>query len=297
MKINITIAIPAHNNAKTIRESIESALAQDYPNKEIVVVDDASTDNTAEIAKSFKDVKVLVNDENLGIGVNLAYCMTIAKGKFIVYLCADDVFTNDKVVSDIVAIFQSNPKIGIINRYYYQFLDGHPGAVMEVRENNLLLSAINPSGMAFRTMQVWGANRIFIELPLIVCQFLKEFDWTTLEYDTVAVRLCPGVNTGTKSTYYNESPIKIITDFFGKNFRYYPLFVQLKNRAPDILWREICTAVKINRDILFDLSFWFHAGVALIVPGSMLRPMSDFYRHRINRHFCSIKQRPGGEIG
>lgn len=292
MKLNLTIAIPAYNSEKVIADAIESALAQDYPSKEVVVFDDASTDDTVKIASSYPGVRIVVNPENLGIGLNLANCMDQARGKYILYLCADDYFTNNKVAADVVNIFNKDNTIGVINRYYYQFMDGHEGAVMTVRDKNLLLSSINPSGMAFRCIKVYGINRIFIEMPSIVAQYLEMFKWTTLEWDTIAVRLHEKGNTGCKSSYYTESPVQVLTDFLGKDFKYHLGLVQLKNRAPHLVWREICLTVKINPKNLRDPLFWFCAIVAIVVPGSILRPLSNFYRHRINRLFCEILRRP-----
>ena len=51
----ITILIPAHNEEYGIQKSIETALATDYPNKEIIVIDDGSKDNTFHIANSFAE--------------------------------------------------------------------------------------------------------------------------------------------------------------------------------------------------------------------------------------------------
>lgn len=293
MKTNLTIAIPAYNNAKTIGEAIESALAQEYPSKEIMVVDDCSTDDTVKIAMSYPGVRVTVNPENFGIGVNLLSCMKQAKGKYILYLCADDVFTSNKVAGDVCKIFNHSTTIGVISRYYYQFMNGHKGAVMTVRDKNILTASINPSGIALRCWnEVWGSNKMFCEMPLMITQYLKIFQWTTMEWDTVAVRLHEDGNTACKETYYKESPIQVMTDFLGKDFKYHLGLIQLKNRAPKMVWNEICLTVKINKNNLKDPFFWFCAAVALIVPGSILRPLSRFYRHRINRYNCEIIRRP-----
>lgn len=296
MKINLTIAIPAYNSAKTIRDAIESALMQDYPSKEVVVFDDASTDDTVKIASEYPEVRLVVNPENMGIGLNLANCMEQAKGRYILYLCADDIFTDKHVASDVTQIFNHNGTIGVINRYYYQFMDGHPGAVMTVRDKRLLTACINPSGMAFRCMKVYGINRIFLEMPFIVHQYLKMFQWTTMEWDTVAVRLHEKGNTGCKSSYYTESPIQVLTEFLGKDFKYHLGLIQLKNRAPKLLWREICLTVKLNRRNLSDPFFWVCALTSLLTPRMVLIALSNFYRHRINRNFCKIIKKPGGEI-
>ncbi len=67
--LKISIMIPAYNSAKTIRESIESAISQTCRHREIVVVDDGSTDDTVAIASEYPGVRVERNPENLGIGV------------------------------------------------------------------------------------------------------------------------------------------------------------------------------------------------------------------------------------
>lgn len=291
-KIKISIMIPAYNSEKTIREAIESALAQNCQEKEIVVVDDCSGDKTVEIAMSYPGVRVVVNPENFGIGVNLANCMIQAKARYVLFLCADDLFADENVASDVVKIFDEQHKIGVINRTYYQFMNGYKGAVTEVRDPNLFISSCCPSGMAFRKMKVWGSNKIFIEMPLIVTQFLKAgWSWTTMDYDTVAVRIHPEGNTGCKSSYYTESPTRVYTEFLGKPFDYYPIFIQLKNRAPNVLANEIKTMRELNPECTKDPMFWLCAIVATVVPGFILRPLSAFYRHRISRRKCKIIKR------
>ena len=78
--MKITIAIPAYNSSKTIEESIKSALDQEYPDKEILICDDGSNDNTRIIAYRFGSVRVIKNERNLGIGLTLERLMKEAKG-------------------------------------------------------------------------------------------------------------------------------------------------------------------------------------------------------------------------
>ncbi len=292
MMPKLSICIPAYNSSRTIRESIDSALSQKYPKEltEILVIDDCSSDNTADIAISM-GCRVIINTKNLGIGGNLTKCMEEAKGRYVLYLSSDDIFADPHVAGDVVSVFDKKPEIGVIGRYYYQFMDGHRGAVMTIRENNILLSSINPSGMAFRKRPVTASNRIFIECPSMVAEYLKFTRWTQLEYDTVAVRLQPLQNTGCKSTYYTESPIQVLTDFYGKDFKYHLNLIQIKNRAPKLLWREICLTVKINKKNLYDIQFLCLATIAVLTPSFLLRRLSNFYRHRINRNQVSIIRR------
>lgn len=295
-KIKISIMIPAYNSAKTIRESIQSALDQNCPYKEIVIVDDCSTDNTVAIANEYvgEIVRVVKNQKNMGIGINLANCFEHAKAPYVVFLCGDDLFADPNVCTDIVETFDTNHKVGVIDRNYYQFMNGHPGAVTRVDENNIYISSCCPSGMAFRKMKVWGANRIFIEMPLIVVQHLKHgWEWMKMNYDTVAVRIHPGGNTGTLSSYYTESPTQLYTDFLGKPFDYYPILIQLKNRAPNILSEEIKIMCELNPVCVKDKMFWACAVTATIVPTWILRHLSAFYRHRISRRQAYIIKRGG----
>ena len=115
-----------------------------------------------------------------------------AKGKYICYLCQDDVFVNPNVIGDIVSIFDTKPDIGVIGRYYYFFMDGKKGAIGTCREKNILLQSCCPSGMAFRVKpNMKSTNRIFVEMPTLVADYLHQYRWTMLEYDTVAARFHP----------------------------------------------------------------------------------------------------------
>lgn len=290
-KNKVTIAIPAFNNEKHIAEAIKSALMQEYPLKEIIVCDDASTDNTAGIANSFV-VKVIVNECNLGIGKNLEKLMKECKTRYIIYLCADDILTHPKVLSDIVSVFDKSPDIGVIGRYYYYFMDGHEGAIGVCRDDNIVTSSCCPSGMAFRKQDnIKGTNKIFVEMPSIVVQYLHKWRWTILKYDTIAARFHPGGNTGTKKSYYTESPTQNWIDLLGCNYQDFPVFITLKNRAPKLLWREIWLHIRNDRKVIMQGNFWLYSSVAVLLPSFMLRHLTRFYRHRIARNTSIIIER------
>ncbi len=104
--MKISICIPSYNQEKTIGDAMWSCVEQDYHDKEILVIDDCSTDNTLNCAKSFGTfVRVLKNDKNLGIGGNLTRCMQEAKGEYIIYLCGDDYFAHESVAGDMAGVF------------------------------------------------------------------------------------------------------------------------------------------------------------------------------------------------
>lgn len=288
----ITIAIPAYNNEETIHEAIATSLNQEYPDKEILVIDDCSTDKTAEVARSYP-VRVIINEKNLGIAKNLEKLMTEAQGRFMIYLCADDVFTCPQVVGDVVQIFNHNQNIGVIGRYFYFYLHGKPGAIGVCRDRNILTNSCCPSGMAFRRdPSVKSSPKPFIEMPTIVSNYLKNgWEWTMMEYDTVAARFKPGENTGTKSSYYVSSPLQSWIDLLGSPIRFNEGFIQLKNRAPHLLIPEIKLAIKSDKTILKDWTFWLYAGAALLIPGFILRKLTVWYRDTIGRWNAVIIER------
>lgn len=91
----VSVLMTAYNREQYIEEAIESVLASTYSNFELIIVDDASNDNTASIAQSYttKDtrVKVFVNEQNLGDYPNRNKAASYAKGKYIKYLDSDDI--------------------------------------------------------------------------------------------------------------------------------------------------------------------------------------------------------------
>lgn len=91
----VSVLMTCYNREKYITEAIESVLASSYKNFELIIVDDASADNTVSIAESFgardSRVKVFVNESNLGDYKNRNKAASFAKGKYIKYLDSDDI--------------------------------------------------------------------------------------------------------------------------------------------------------------------------------------------------------------
>lgn len=85
----VSIIIPCFNSESYIAECIESVIEQDYENIEVIVVDDGSTDNSAEIISKYKDVS-LYKQENSGACVARNYGLSKSNGKYIKFLDSDD---------------------------------------------------------------------------------------------------------------------------------------------------------------------------------------------------------------
>lgn len=99
----VSIVITAYNVEDTIRKAIDSALAQSYPHIEVVVVDDCSTDHTAEIIASYGErIKVVKHEENLGAGMARRDGLKFSTGDFAVTLDADD-WMDEDLIARLVA--------------------------------------------------------------------------------------------------------------------------------------------------------------------------------------------------
>ncbi|HEX5175174.1 MAG TPA: glycosyltransferase family A protein [Gaiellaceae bacterium] len=96
MKPLVSVMIGAYNAAPYLGEAIESVLAQDYEPFELIVVDDGSTDGTADVARSFPGVQV-ISQENGGNGAARNTAIAAASGDLYAFLDADDRFTPGKL--------------------------------------------------------------------------------------------------------------------------------------------------------------------------------------------------------
>ncbi|MGB8521741.1 MAG: glycosyltransferase family 2 protein [Candidatus Acidiferrales bacterium] len=111
MKPLVSILIPAYNAEGWVAESIRSAIAQTWPRKEIIVVDDGSTDGTAEVARRFasKEVKV-VSTENRGLSATVNKAYRICQGDYIQELDSDDILAPDKIEKQLAALREDESK-------------------------------------------------------------------------------------------------------------------------------------------------------------------------------------------
>lgn len=88
--MKVTIIIPSYNEAETLPAIIKKVQAQKIPyEKEIIVIDDGSTDNTSKIASKLKNIRLITNRKNLGKGASIKKALKISKGNLILIQDAD----------------------------------------------------------------------------------------------------------------------------------------------------------------------------------------------------------------
>ena len=109
----ISVIVPAYDAARTILETVESVLGQTFQDFELIVVDDGSSDGTAELLKEISDSPLKVYSyENGGVAVARNRGIALAKGEFISFIDADDLWTPDKLESQLAAL-ERMPEAGI----------------------------------------------------------------------------------------------------------------------------------------------------------------------------------------
>jgi glycosyltransferase involved in cell wall biosynthesis len=115
----VSVIIPTYNRSDLLRLTVESVLAQTYPNVEIIVVDDASTDNTARMMAQYAGRVVYIRREtNQGSRENLRLGLQAATGEYINFLDHDDLFMPSKLERQ-VQVLDSQPEIGLVHCGYY----------------------------------------------------------------------------------------------------------------------------------------------------------------------------------
>ena len=108
MKPAVSVIVAVWNVEATIARAIDSALAQDFTDREIVVVNDGSTDDTESIVRRYGDRITLINREHGGIAPARNTAVRASEGELIAFLDGDDAWTPDKL-SRTVPIFAADP--------------------------------------------------------------------------------------------------------------------------------------------------------------------------------------------
>jgi glycosyltransferase involved in cell wall biosynthesis len=101
IKPQVSVIIPTYNRAWVIKEAIDSVLAQDYAEFELIVVDDGSTDQTSDVLDTFGNVIKVFSQKNKGVSAARNRGIAEASGNFIAFLDSDDLWHPQKLSSQI----------------------------------------------------------------------------------------------------------------------------------------------------------------------------------------------------
>jgi len=117
----ITAAIPVRNGEAYLAEAIESVLMQTRPCDQLIVVDNGSADRSAEIAAGFGAPVEVVSEPRPGIGAARNAALRAARGDYLAFLDADDLWEPDKTALQLAA-FETAPRLQLVFGHVLQFV-------------------------------------------------------------------------------------------------------------------------------------------------------------------------------
>ena len=166
----VSVIIPAYNCDRYIGEAIASVFAQTYTDYELIIVDDGSTDNTAQVIKSYGDRINYIYQTNQGVAQARNRGLAVAQGKYIAFLDQDDFFYPHKLASQ-VELMEQKPHLGMINSGW---------------------NIVNSQGEAIDTVQPWensaelNIKDIIVWKPVFLGAMLFSHAWLkrTSGFDT-----------------------------------------------------------------------------------------------------------------
>lgn len=142
----ISVCIPVYNGETYLAQTIQSVLDQTYTDFELVIIDNASTDRTVSIIRSFTDtrIRLIQNETNVGMVGNWNNCLRYGTCEYLQLLCADDLLTPDNFKKK-VDILDNYPEVGMV------FSGSHV-----INENNKVVMNRRP----FLSSGMWDGRRL-----------------------------------------------------------------------------------------------------------------------------------------
>lgn len=113
-KSKVSIIIPTYNCEEFIAEAIDSVLEQTYMNKEIIVIDDGSSDNTKEVLKKYEGQIIYLYQSNHGVAVARNKGITQSSGKYISFLDSDNKWMPN-LLADSIRLLEEDTYIGLVH--------------------------------------------------------------------------------------------------------------------------------------------------------------------------------------
>lgn len=164
MNARFSVIIPAYNSAATLARAIESVRAQSWPAHEIIVVDDGSTDATAEIARQFGEDVRLIQQPNSGVSAARNAGAAAASGDWLAFLDADDWYAPERIQLHAEWIAEDHGLDFLTGDYEYR------------DAANALLGTSMAQHAAGRAMlaKCGGASRAVIDTPAEIAAFVAD---------------------------------------------------------------------------------------------------------------------------
>ena len=168
----VSVIIPTYNRGWVLQEAIDSVLAQDFKDFELIVVDDGSTDNTGKMLDSYDQDLIVIRQTNRGVSAARNRGIAEAAGRLIAFLDSDDLWLPGKI-SRQVDFFNSNPD-AVINQTEEIWIRNGVGVNPKTRhhkssgmifERSLALCLVSPSAVMMRRSLLDAVGLFDEDLP------------------------------------------------------------------------------------------------------------------------------------
>ena len=176
----ISVIIPTYNRAKTIRESIDSVLAQTYHEIEVIVVDDCSLDNTEQIVKGIDDARVryIRLDLNQGACVARNEGIKNAVGEYIAFQDSDDIWRPEKLTVQLDSMKKTGADV-CFHKLHRKLPDGKEiSSFPDINESKFMTHNEMCNRTCISTQTIMGRRQVFEEHkfdPLV--RKTQDYDW------------------------------------------------------------------------------------------------------------------------
>ncbi len=183
----VSVILPTYNRAWSLGSAIDSVLAQDYPCLELIVIDDGSTDGTADLLKTYEDRLTVIRQANKGVSAARNAGIRRSSGEYIALIDSDDTWDSHKI-SCQVAFFESHPEalicqtgeVWIRNHRRVNPKKKHRKPSGMIFEPSLWLCLVSPSAVMIKK-ELLDQKGLFDE-TLMVCE---DYDlWLRISHDT-----------------------------------------------------------------------------------------------------------------
>ncbi len=214
----VSVILPTFNRAWTLKNAIESVLSQDYPNIELIVIDDGSDDSTPQLLNAYQNKIILITQQNKGVSAARNAGINKSQGDFIALLDSDDAWEREKISCQI-DFFKQNPEALICQTEEIWIRNGkrvnprvkHKKPSGDIFEASLHLCLVSPSAVMMRK-ELFELKGCFDE-TLTVCE---DYDLWLRVSATIPVYLidkpCTIKNGGHKdqlSSFHSQDKFRI----------------------------------------------------------------------------------------
>lgn len=233
----VSVIIPTYNNAKYLKESLDSVFNQTYKTLEVIVIDDCSTDNTQEVLSKYAGIHLLMNSENKGIGFTRKFGINASTGDYLCFLSTDDRYLPEFIeesmksyvpdtfsYSDYFFINEEGKRTHLFDTG--NFVNRNAFIVALVQTAELYIMFVNYNTI-FASRKVWLENNFDETLRygedyehLLKSALIKMIEFTCIKKPLIEYRLHSESTTSQKINQLQENDRNIIRSLFGREHIY-----------------------------------------------------------------------------